>query len=65
VINQAVYWDYTNQVLLSSPGGTALPSVNVIDVDTTGNSMVAIAGTGGLSGFTVWSQTGYSAVIEI
>jgi len=62
--NVALYWDYTNQVLLSSPGGTAI-AAKLIDVDTTGNSMVPAAGTGGLTGFTVWNQSGYSAVIEI
>jgi hypothetical protein len=62
--NVALYWDYTNQVLLSSPGGTAL-TAKLIDVDTVGNSMVPVAGTGSLSGFTIWNQAGYSAVIEI
>lgn len=62
--NTAVYWDYTNQVVLSSPGGTALVA-KLIDVDTTGNSMVPVAGSGSLSGFTIWSQTGYSVVLEI
>lgn len=58
-ITQAVYWDYTNQVLLSSPGGTALPGVKVVRLSTNGNAMVVnSAGTG-------WNYSGFAALIEI
>ena len=55
---QAVYWDYTNQVLLNAPGGTALP-VEVTDIAVNGNSMVV--GAGGAS----WNYSGNSALIKI
>ena len=54
---QTVYWDYTNQVLLTSGTG-ALP-VKVVDVVTNGNAMVVA--TGGSS----WNYAGYAALIEI
>lgn len=54
---QAVYWDYTNQVLLNAPGGTAIP-VQVVRVSDNGNAMVVNAnGT--------WNQTGYAVLIKI
>lgn len=57
--NTAVYWDYTNQVLLGSPGGTAIP-VKIIDI-AVGNSMVvSVSG----SNYT-WNQAGSIVVIEI
>lgn len=56
--NQAVYWDYTNQVLLNAPGGTAIP-VDVVDVSTNGNAMVVASG--GAS----WNYSGYAALIKI
>jgi hypothetical protein len=56
--NQAVYWDYTNQVLLNSPGGTAIP-VEVVDLSTNGNAQVV--GAGGTS----WVYNGYAALIKI
>src|SRR5271155_1456839 len=40
---QALYWDYTNQVLLSSPGGTAIV-VDVVDLVTNGNAQVVASG---------------------
>lgn len=55
---QAVYWDYTNQVLLNAAGGTALP-VQVVDVVTNGNAQVVAAG--GAS----WNFSGYAALIKI
>ncbi|HEY6922804.1 MAG TPA: hypothetical protein VI653_04990 [Steroidobacteraceae bacterium] len=63
-INQAVYWDYTNQVLLNAPGGTAIP-VKVVDVNI-GNSQVVTYNSG--TGFATWTRSGSSAstvVIEI
>lgn len=61
-INQAAYWDYTNQKLLNAPGGTAIP-VKVIRLDKTGNSRTV--SYNGTSGFAIWNDTGYTAVIEI
>jgi hypothetical protein len=55
---QAAYWDYTNQLLLSSPGGTAL-GVEVVDVVTNGNA--AVVASGGNS----WNYAGYAALIKI
>lgn len=55
---QAVYWDYTNQVLLNTAGGTALP-VEVVDVQAGSNSMVVnSAGTG-------WTYNGNAVLIKI
>lgn len=54
----AAYWDYTNQVLLSAPGGTAI-GVEVVDVMTNGNAMVVASG--GAS----WTYNGYAALIKI
>lgn len=56
--DQAVYWDYTNQVLLNSPGGTAIP-VEVVDLVTNGNAMVVA------SGGSSWNYAGYAALIKI
>lgn len=60
--NQAVYWDYTNQKLLSAPGGTALP-VKVLDVDTNGNSKIVVYNSG--TGFATWNNSGFTAIIQI
>jgi hypothetical protein len=59
--NQALYWDYTNQVLLNTPGGTAI-NVKVIDVNV-GNSQVVTYNSG--TGFATWTRTGSCAVIQI
>lgn len=56
--NQAVYWDYTNQVLLNAPGGTAI-AVQVVDLVTNGNAMVVA------SGGSSWNYSGYAALIKI
>jgi hypothetical protein len=56
--NQAVYWDYTNQVLLAAPGGTAI-GVEVVDLVTNGNA--AVVGAGGNS----WVYNGFAALIKI
>jgi hypothetical protein len=56
--NQATYWDYTNQVLLNAPGGTAI-GVEVVDLVTNGNAMVVASG--GAS----WTYNGYAALIKI
>jgi hypothetical protein len=65
-VNQALYWDYTNQVLLSSPGGTALPNVKVLRLDTTGNSQVVSAASGiNSTGLATWVYNGYAAMIQI
>jgi hypothetical protein len=58
-VGLATYWDYTNQLLLSSPGGTAI-GVKVLYVDTLGNSMVMTNATT----FT-WNYAGYAALIQI
>lgn len=54
--NQVVYWDYTNQVLLTSGTG-ALP-VKVLDVNI-GNSMVVTYNSG--TGFATWTRSGSNA----
>lgn len=56
--NTATYWDYTNQVLLSAPGGTAI-GVEVVDVVTNGNSQVVA------SGGATWNYAGFAALIKI
>jgi hypothetical protein len=56
--NAATYWDYTNQVLLSAPGGTAI-GVQVVDVVTNGNAQVVA------SGGNSWNYAGYAALIKI
>lgn len=60
-ITAALYWDYTNQVLLNAPGGTAIV-VKVVDVNV-GNSQVVSYNSG--TGFATWTRTGSTAVIEI
>lgn len=60
--NQALYWDYTNQVLLNAPGGTALANVKVLDVNV-GNSKIVVYNSG--TGFATWNESGSSAVIQI
>lgn len=59
-IYTATYWDYTNQVLLSAPGGTAI-GVRVLKVDTAGTSMIVVY-SGGLA---TWNYSGYAAMIQI
>lgn len=61
-INVALYWDYTNQVLLSAPGGTAI-NVKLLDVDTIGNSRVVSYSSG--TGFATWNDAGYCALVQI
>jgi hypothetical protein len=56
--NQAAYWDYTNQVLLQAPGGTAI-AVQVVDLVTNGNA--AVVASGGNS----WNYSGFAALIKI
>jgi hypothetical protein len=60
-INVALYWDYTNQVLLAAPGGTAI-NVKVVDVNV-GNSKVVSYNSG--TGFATWVNNGSTAVILI
>jgi hypothetical protein len=57
--NQAVYWDYTNQVLLNAPGGTAIP-VEVVDLVTNGNAQVVTS-----TSSATWNYSGYAALIKI
>jgi hypothetical protein len=57
-----VYWDYTNQVLLFAPGGTARP-VKVVGLDNVGNSKVVVYNSG--TQFATWNMAGFCAVIEI
>jgi hypothetical protein len=62
----AVYWDYTNQVLLSSAGGTALTGVRVLRVSTNGNAQVLqSASTLASTGLGTWNYSGYAAMIQI
>lgn len=60
--NIALYWDYTNQVLLSAPGGTALP-VKLVGLDSVGGSKVVVYNSG--TGFATYNESGYAAVIQI
>jgi hypothetical protein len=60
-VNQALYWDYTNQLLLNAPGGTAIPA-KVVDVNV-GNSKVVSYSSG--TGFATWVNNGSTAVILI
>lgn len=60
-INTAVYWDYTNQVLLIAPGGTALP-VTLDDV-IVGNCPIVSYSSG--TGFATYNYNGSVAVIRI
>lgn len=59
--NQALYWDYTNQVLLNAPGGTAI-AAKIIDVNV-GNSKIVSYNSG--TGFATWTNNGSCAVIQI
>lgn len=61
-VNTAVYWDYTNQVLLNAPGGTALP-VLLVGVVTSANAQVVTYNSG--TGFATWNRSGYVAIIKI
>lgn len=58
--NQAVYWDYTNQVLLTTGTG-ALP-VKVVDVNV-GNSLTVSYSS--VTGFGTWVANGSCAIIMI
>jgi len=60
-VNQALYWDYTNQKLLAAPGGTAI-AVKVIDINF-GNSKVVSYNSG--TGIATWTNNAYTAIIEI
>lgn len=62
LINQALYWDYTNQKLLAAPGGTAIP-VKVIDIDLKGNSKIVSYNSG--TGIATWTNNAFTAIIEI
>ncbi len=59
--NVPLYWDYTNQVLLASPGGTAI-NAKLVGVNI-GNSMVVAYNSG--TGFGTWTTNGSVAIIEI
>lgn len=61
-VNQVVYWDYANQVLLNAPGGGAIP-VKVVGLDTKGNSQILVYNGG--TGLATWNRAGYTAVIQI
>lgn len=61
-VNVAVYWDYTNQVLLNAPGGTAI-AVSLVGVVTAGNAQVVSYNSG--TGFATWNRAGYVAIIKI
>lgn len=61
-VNTLAYWDYTNQVLLSAPGGGAIP-VKVIAVDAAGHSKIVVYNTG--TGFATWNDGGYCAIILV
>lgn len=58
----AVYWDYTNQVVLSSPGGTALVA-KLIAVQSNGTAQVPTYSSG--TGFSGWNRAGYAVVLRI
>lgn len=60
-VNQALYWDYTNQVLLNAPGGTAI-AAKILDVNV-GNSKIVTYSSG--TGFATWTNNGSTAVILI
>lgn len=61
-VNQALYWDYANQLLLNAPGGTAI-GVKVVSVDAVGRSQV-VAYNGG-TGLATWNRAGFTAIIQI
>jgi hypothetical protein len=61
-INQALYWDYTNQKLLNAPGGTAIP-VKVIDINFANSKVVDASLIG--SGIVNWKNGAACAIIEI
>lgn len=61
-INQALYWDYANQLLLNAPGGTAI-GVKVVGVDALGRSQVVTYNGG--TGLATWNRAGYTAIIQI
>lgn len=59
--NTAVYWDYTNQVLLTSPGGTAI-AAKVLDIaNGTAQTVTYSSGTG----FATWNYAGFAVLIQI
>lgn len=61
-VDTAVYWDYTNQVLLNAPGGTALP-VKVVEVITGASAQTLTYSTG--TGYATWGNPTYPAVAVI
>ena len=62
-VDTPLYWDYTNQLLLNAPGGTALPGVLLVGVVANGNAQVVSYNSG--TGFATWNRAGYAAVIQI
>jgi len=61
-VNVALYWDYTNQVLLAAPGGTAI-AAKLVGVESNGSAQVVTYNSG--TGFATWNRAGYAAVIQI
>lgn len=61
-VNQALYWDYTNQVLLNAPGGTAIPAT-LVGVGLGGTAQVVTYNSG--TGFATWNRAGFVAIIKI
>jgi hypothetical protein len=59
--NVPLYWDYVNQVLLASPGGTAI-AAKLVGVNI-GNSLVVAYSSA--TGFATWTTNGSTAIIEI
>lgn len=57
----ALYWDYTNQVLLAAPGGTAIPA-KLVGVNI--NNSLVVTYTSG-TGFATWTTGGSTAIIQI
>lgn len=60
--NTLLYWDYTNQKLLATAGGTAI-AAKLIAVDSSGVSKVLVYSSG--TGFATWNNAGYAVVIQI
>jgi hypothetical protein len=60
-VNTALYWDYTNQVLLTAPGGTAIV-VTLVEAISSG-CMTVVYNSG--TGFATWNYSGACAVIRV
>lgn len=60
-MTQALYWDYTNQMLLTCPASLGDLPINVVVLRVNGNGDAQVVAPGG----NAWDCSGFAALIEI